>query len=163
MAERGQGQPTKYKPEYNELACNYCLLGATDKDLANYLDVDESTINNWKIQHPAFFESIKDGRERADMNVTKSLYKKAMGYKQKVTKVMQYQGVPVIVEVEEEVPPDTTAQIFWQKNRQPKYWRDKQDVAVTIEEDIDTDAINARIKELLGSLTPEEKAALSAD
>ena len=86
-----------------------------------------------------------------------------MGYKQKVTKVMQYQGVPIEVEVEEDVPPDTTAAIFWLKNRQGKNWRDKQDVAVTIEEDIDTDAINARIKELINSLTPEEKAALSAD
>ena len=162
MAERGRGQPTKYKPEYNELACNYCLLGATDKDLANYFDVDESTINNWKIDYPLFFESIKDGRERADMNVTKSLYKKATGYKQKVTKVMQYQGEPIIVEIEEEVPPDTTAQIFWQKNRQPKYWRDKQEIALTAEVEPDMEAVNARINELLANLTPEEIAALNA-
>jgi hypothetical protein len=25
------GQPTSYKPEYNELAHNYCLLGATNE------------------------------------------------------------------------------------------------------------------------------------
>jgi len=159
----GAGRPTDYKPEYVKLAYNYCLLSAKDEDLAHYFDIAVSTLNEWKIKYPEFAESIRDGRERADANVANSLHNRAMGYKQKVTKVMQYQGVPIEVEVEEDVPPDTTAAIFWLKNRQGKNWRDKQDVAVTIEEDIDTDAINARIKELINSLTPEEKAALSAD
>ena len=158
-----QGQPTKYKPEYDKLAYNYCLLGATDKDLANYFDVTETTVNNWKIDHPAFFESIKDGRENADMQVAKSLNKRARGYTQKVTKVMQYQGEPIVVDVEEHVPPDTTAAIFWLKNRQAKNWRDKQEFAVSAEIQPDITELDARIKELISGLSDEEKKALGAE
>ena len=161
MAERGRGQPTKYKPEYNELACNYCLLGATDKELGEYFDVDESTINNWKIAYPDFFESIKDGRERADARVVQSLYKRATGYTQKSQKAMQYQGELIIADVVEEVAPDTTAAIYWTKNRLPKHWRDKQDIALTAEVEPDMEAVNARINELLANLSPEEIAALA--
>ena len=162
MAESGQGQPTKYRPEYDKLACNYCLLGANDKELADYFDVTEATINNWKIDYPSFFESIKDGKERADANVAKSLYKRATGYTQKTQKAMQYQGELIIADVIEEVAPDTTAAIYWTKNRRPKYWRDKQDIAITAEVEPDMDAVNARINELLANLTPEEIAALNA-
>ncbi len=40
---------------------------------------------------------------------------------------------PVVTEVEKYYPPDTTAQIFWLKNRKPGQWRDKreQDIDVT--------------------------------
>jgi len=155
------GQLTKYKPEYDRLAYNYCLLSAKDEDLARYFDVSEATLNNWKLQYPTFIESIKNGREIADQEVAHSLRNRAMGYKQKVTKVMQYQGVPIEVEIEEEVPPDTTAAIFWLKNRQGKNWRDKQEFTVTAEVEPDMEAINARINELLSTLSPEEKLMLT--
>ena len=158
-----QGRPTSYKPEYDQLAFNYSLLGATDKDLAKYFDVSEATIDNWKIDYPSFFESIKDGKEKADANVAQSLYKKALGYKQKTQKAMQYQGDVVIAEVDEEVPPDTTAAIFWLKNRQGKNWRDKQEIALAAPETIDVDALKSEMTELLKSLSPEEKAALTDD
>jgi hypothetical protein len=41
------GQPTKYKPEYDELAHSYCLLGATNEVLAGFFDVAPRTIDNW--------------------------------------------------------------------------------------------------------------------
>ena len=160
MAE--MGRPTAYKPEYNQLAYNYCLLSALDTDLARYFGIAESTLYEWKLKYPDFAEAIKNGREIADQEVAQSLRKRAMGYKQKVTKVMQYQGVPIKVEVEEEVPPDTTAAIFWLKNRQGKNWRDKQEIALTAEVEPDMEAVNSRINELLANLTPEEKAALNA-
>jgi hypothetical protein len=31
-----RGRPTKYKEEYNEQAYKLCLLGATDKELADF-------------------------------------------------------------------------------------------------------------------------------
>lgn len=34
----------------------------------------------------------------------------------------------IVKQVEKDVPPDTTAIIFWLKNRKPEAWRDKQDV-----------------------------------
>lgn len=94
------GRPSDYKEEYNEQARKLCLLGAKDTDLADFFGVCEKTINNWKSQHPEFLQSIKDGKENADVAVVQSLYKTAL------------EG-------------NTTAQIFWLKNRQPSKWRDK--------------------------------------
>ena len=63
------GRPTDYKPEYIDQAFRLCLLGATDKEMANFWGVEESTINNWKLAHPEFLESIKAGKIDADTKV----------------------------------------------------------------------------------------------
>lgn len=117
------GRPTKYKEEYAEQAYNYCLLGAIDDQLASFFSVDVSTINNWKNDYPEFLDAIKKGKEQADLEVTQSLKKRASGMKLK-KQVVKEGG---IVEIEDEIPPDTAAMIFWLKNRQPKIWRDKQE------------------------------------
>jgi hypothetical protein len=41
--------------------------------------------------------------------------------------------------------PDTTAAIFWLKNRQPSQWRDKQEVELTVSDDI-AEMLDARRK-----------------
>jgi hypothetical protein len=119
---------SKYKPEYDEQAFNLCLLGATDKELANAFHVEEQTINNWKIDHPSFFESLKAGKEDADLNVIKSLYKRAQGYT--YTETVKETGVPTKV-TSKEMPPDPTSMIFWLKNRQRKKWTDTKEVITT--------------------------------
>ena len=43
------GRPTKYKDEYCEQAYKLCLLGATDKEMADFFQVSLSTLNLWKI------------------------------------------------------------------------------------------------------------------
>jgi len=126
-----RGRPSLYKLEYAQLALNYCLLGATDADMAKYFGVDERTINNWKDEHADFFQSIKEGREEADGKVAKSLYKRACGYTVDTVKVFQFQGEPVIVPVTEEVAPDTGAAMAWLKNRQPALWRDKREMEIS--------------------------------
>ena len=121
------GRPTKYKEEYTELAYNYCLLGATDSDLASFFDVEESTINNWKINHPQFLESLKRGKQQADAQVAKSLFHRATGYSHPETKIATTDGqITDSKEFEKHYAPDPTAAIFWLKNRQPDMWRDKQ-------------------------------------
>ena len=121
---QGVGRPTKYREEYNERAYNYCLLGAIDEQLAVFFDVSVTTLNTWKKLYPDFLASIKKGKEIADLEVTQSLKKRASGMKLKKQVVKDGD----IIEIEDEIPPDTTAMIFWLKNRQPKIWRDKQDV-----------------------------------
>lgn len=123
-----RGVKSTYKPEYAEQARKLCLLGATDKELADFFERTESTINNWKKAHPDFLDSIKMGREIADGDVAVSLYKRAMGYSHKAVKIFNDQGVPLEVEYTEHYPPDTAACIFWLKNRQKGKWRDKQEV-----------------------------------
>jgi len=97
------GQPTSYKEEYNEQVVKLCLLGSTDEEIADFFNVCVATINNWKISHPQFLESIKEGKQKADSDVAQSLYNKAIGG-------------------------DTIAAQFWLKNRKPDKWRDKQEI-----------------------------------
>ena len=127
-------RPTNYKEEYNVQVEKLCKLGATDKEIADFFNVCESTIHLWKLKHPMFFESIKKGKVIADMEIANSLYNKAKGYEQDTVKVFQFQGEPIIVPVVEKVAADTTAAIFWLKNRKPKEWRDKQELDVAIKE-----------------------------
>ena len=75
------GRPTDYREEYNEQVTKLCKLGATDKELADFFEVAESTINLWKEVHPQFSESIKEGKIQADANVAQALYHRAIGYK----------------------------------------------------------------------------------
>jgi hypothetical protein len=124
------GQPTKYKPEYCDLAHNYCLLGATDKELAGFFDVCEATLNNWKHDFPEFLESIKSAKEDADALVAKSLFQRATGYSCKETKIASFNGeITDTLDIDKHYPPDVKAGQFWLKNRQPKKWRDKPDPA----------------------------------
>lgn len=123
------GRPTKYDEKYDLQAYKLCLLGATDKDLADFFDVSESTINLWKLEHPSFSESLKQGKYEADAEVAHKLYKRATGYSQPDIITASYEGkITDIQEVTKHFPPDTTAAIFWLKNRQPKNWRDKQEI-----------------------------------
>ena len=75
-----KGRPTEYKAEYVEQAYKLCLLGHTDRELGGFFGVAETTINNWKLAHPEFFEAIINGKEVADAEVAASLYQRAKGY-----------------------------------------------------------------------------------
>jgi len=119
------GRPTLYQPEYPEQAFKLCLLGATDKDLASFFCVEESTINNWKLAHPEFLEAIKGGKDEADANVAKSLYQRALGYSHPEIDIRVANGEIVETPITKHYPPDATSAIFWLKNRQRDKWRDK--------------------------------------
>lgn len=123
------GRKTSFKQEYIQLAENYALLGATDAEIAEFFSVSEQTLNSWKKKFPQFLESLKKGKAVADSNVASKLYNRAIGYDCKATKIVTYEGkVTDQVEYVEHYPPDTTAAIFWLKNRQPGKWRDKKEV-----------------------------------
>jgi len=126
-----KGQPTKFVPEFTEQVRELCLLGATDEQIGRFFKVTETTINNWKITFPDFFESIKSAKEQFDLEVASSLKHRALGYSHKTEKIFNASGQPLIVETVEHYPPDTTAAIFWLKNRQPKQWRDKIEQDIT--------------------------------
>jgi len=126
------GRPTAYKEEFCELAFNYALLGATDVEMAVFFGVSEKTLNTWKSKHPEFLQSLKAGKEEADGKVARSLYQKAVGYVCKDTKFATHEGhITDSKEYDKHHAPDTTAAIFWLKNRQPEKFRDKREVEVT--------------------------------
>lgn len=121
-------RPTKYQEAYAEQARKLCLLGYTDAELADFFEVSETTINNWKHEFPAFLESIKKGKSFADADIVDNLYNRALGYTTKEKREEKTADGFKEVEAEKHVPGDVTAMIFWLKNRQPKLWRDKQEV-----------------------------------
>jgi len=151
------GRPSKYKPEYEELAYKYCLLGAIDDELAKFFEVDVATINRWKIDYPVFCESLKNGREIADAEVSKKLYHRARGYSHPEDKIFLHEGEPVIVPTIKHYPPDATSMIFWLKNRQRGKWRDKTEHELTgeVKNSHEYTIIQEKLKE-----DPESREAL---
>ena len=124
------GRPTKYKPEFDDLAYKFALLGATNKEMAGFFDVAESTFDLWRIAHPKFSGAITRGKAVADANVADRLYQRAMGYEHDEEKIFQYEGKPVRVATTKHYPPDTQAASLWLRNRQPELWRDQKDITL---------------------------------
>lgn len=121
------GRPSKYKPEYDAQAAKLCALGATDADIADFFGVTVRTIDNWKSEHEGFFQSLKTAKEIADARVERSLYQRAVGYQTDAVKIFMPANAaePVYAPYRENVQPDTTAAIFWLKNRKKEEWSDK--------------------------------------
>lgn len=124
------GRPSAYRAEFVEQAYKLCLLGATTDDLARFFNVDPATVDRWIAKHDEFRGSLKAGREEADAKVSQRLYMRALGYSHEAVKIVAdaKSGAEHIVPYTEHYPPDTTACIFWLKNRRPDRWRDKQDL-----------------------------------
>lgn len=127
-------RPTDYRQEYAEQARKLCLLGFTDKQLAVFFGVNESTINRWKDKYPEFCKSIKSGKVVADAQVAESLFKRATGIEVTEVEVRDDGKKKVKRVTKKHIPPDPTAQIFWLKNRQPELWRDKPTVENSAQE-----------------------------
>ena len=56
-----RGRPSSFKLEYIDLARKFCLLGATNADLARAFDVAVSTIDKWIAENPDFSGAVKEG------------------------------------------------------------------------------------------------------
>ena len=132
-----EGRPTKYDESIHPRLAKWMRRsGLTDKQIAGELGICEATYYNWCNEHPEFLESTKQDKEFVDYLVEDSLLKKALGYKYEESKsfgMVNEEGKIVTARAEKtmkEVPPDSTACIFWLKNRQPTKWRDKTDVSV---------------------------------
>lgn len=122
------GRPSKYRKEYAEQAKKLCAqLGATEADIAEFLGVATRTVERWKVEHAEFCRALKLGKKVADARVEQSLYRRAIGYSHEAEKIFQHGGAVVRAKTLEQYPPDTTACIFWLKNRDKANWRDKQD------------------------------------
>lgn len=131
MAKAGKknigGRPSKFKKEYIDQVYKLSLLGMIDREMADFFEISEATFHNWKKTKKGFLESIKKGKAIADGEVVQSLFNRATGYTCKDTHFSICDGVVTATEYDKHYPPETTAIIFWLKNRQPDKWRDKID------------------------------------
>lgn len=106
--------------------------GLTDEQIAENMGIHRDTLNEWKKKYSDISDTLKRGKGVVDTQVENALLKRALGYSYKeTTSELTDEGMRVTKVVEKEVVPDTTAQIFWLKNRRPDKWRDKQDVQVS--------------------------------
>lgn len=103
----------------------WCRDGLTEAQIAKNLGISVSTLENYKLQHLEFVELLKKSKEVVDIEVENALLKRALGY---TYEEKTYEKGELTKTVVKEVTPDTTAQIFWLKNRKPREWRDKQEI-----------------------------------
>lgn len=126
------------EPENLILLEGWARDGLTDEQIAHNIGISRKTLAEWKKKYSDISDALKKGKEIVDIQVENALLKKALGMKETVKKAIKVREVKYndgkrvsekehIEYVDEEVfvPPDTTAQIFWLKNRKPDKWRDK--------------------------------------
>lgn len=82
--------------------------GLTNEQIASNMDIAVSTLWEWRKKSSKISNALKIGKEEADLQVENALYKAAL------------EG-------------NTTAMIFWLKNRKPENWRDKIQQEITTE------------------------------
>lgn len=119
--------------------------GLTDAQIAAKMGITAACLYNYQTRFVEIFDALKRGKAPVDIEVENMLLKRAMGYTYTETTEEVYTldeidpktGKPKIKEkhvkrVTKELPPDTTAQIFWLKNRRPDLWRDRHENDVNI-------------------------------
>lgn len=112
--------------------------GLSEREIAHNIGVTQDTFISWKKKCPEITAYLKKGREVADRIVENSLFKRANGFEYSETteervlnpKTGKFEMV-VTKKVNKVVLPDTTAEIFWLKNRKPDVWRDRREVDST--------------------------------
>lgn len=119
--------------------------GLTDEQIAHNAGIHPDTLYDWQKRFPVISDALKRGKAPVDIQVENALLKRALGYeyeevtteitetpyidrrgKERVRKQKHVKKTKKIV------LPDTTAQIFWLKNRRPDKWRDKREETVSI-------------------------------
>lgn len=114
------------EPEGLTLLEGWARDGLTDEMLAKKMRIGVRTLYEWKEKYPQISQALKKGKEIVDIQVENALLKRALGYEYTEEKVeISEKDGKKVVQTVKHVAPDTTAQIFWLKNRRPEKWRDK--------------------------------------
>ena len=106
--------------------------GLTDEQIAKNIGINRTTLYDWKKKETNIADALKKGKEVIDFEVENALLKRALGYEYEEE---TYENGILTKKVKKQVPPDTTAQIFWLKNRKPNNWKDR------VETDEDREAV----------------------
>ena len=92
-------------PDNLKLLEGWARDGLTDEDIAANMGIVVSTLYDWKKKYSEISEALKKSKEAVDYKVENALLQSALAG-------------------------NTTAQIFWLKNRRPDKWRDKQETKI---------------------------------
>lgn len=134
------------EPDNLILLSAWARNGLTIEQIAHNMGISRSTLNDWIKNYPDISDTLKKGKEIADVKMENALYERGIGGIRKVKKTFKLKHTYydkkgrkcekeelVVGEEEVYIPGDTTAQIFWLKNRMPEQWRDKREVDSTVE------------------------------
>lgn len=128
--------------------------GLTDEQIAKNLGISKTTFYKYRDEHSELSELLKKSKEKVDFEVENALLKKALGYsyEEKTYETVFNPNLGKYVEtltkrVVKQVSPDTTAQIFWLKNRKAKEWREKQEIENNVNGNINI-TIDKKVEEL---------------
>lgn len=127
-----------YNPKFHDdWAWSLAIRGAKDSEIADAMHVSRKTICSWKREHDSFAKALAEGKEIADSKIERSLYQSAQGYyvdeEERLIEVNK-DGTTKLGDLRTKkryIPPSTTAQIFWLKNRKKESWRDVAKTEVT--------------------------------
>ena len=147
----------KYKdwlePKSLELLTAWAREGLDFSQIAKNVGVSESTLREWRKNHPAIAAAIKHGRAHAIAEVENALHKRALGYTVELKKAIKVKVIDydpstqrkirereeIAIGVDEmHVPADTTAQIFYLTNRKPEEWKRNRPEVINDGEDENT-------------------------
>lgn len=124
---------TKYERdnwgEKLEVVEGWARDGLTDEQIAQKMGISRSTLATYKNKYPDFLNALKKGKEVVDRKVENALLKRALGYEIEETKKIISESGSQKKRIEKKtkhIKPDTTAQIFWLKNRKPELWRENE-------------------------------------
>lgn len=116
-------------PEGLVLVEGWARDGLIDKQIAKNMNVAYSTFREWKKKFPTLSAALKQGKEVSDRQVENALFKTATGYYYQEETVT---NAGEIVTIKKYSKPNTTAQIFWLKNRKAE-WTDRVDINAQVE------------------------------
>lgn len=101
--------------------------GLTDEQIAKNMGISYSTFREWKKRYSALSAALKKGKAPVDFEVENALLKRAIGfeYEETETIIEEIDGKQKkrVKKIKKVALPETSAIIFWLKNRKPKEWR----------------------------------------
>lgn len=117
-----------------DMVTNWARNGLIDEQIWHNLGIGRQSFYLYQNLYPEFREALKKGKEVVDYEVENALLKRALGYEyEEITEELVNGKMQATKKVIKKMPPDTTAQIFWLKNRKPNEWRDKKNVESNVE------------------------------
>ena len=150
MERREKGRPSKYETEVRQKlhsVAEWAADGLTNEQIAQNLGIAMSTFYEYQNNHPDFSEVLKKGKSAAVRLVENSLFKSATGYevatdeKFELRQVYDEDGNPVyyndgspkmelqpVERTIKHITPNSTAMVFYLKNRDPQNWKDRKEV-----------------------------------